>query len=372
MREKNIKRQKIWQRDNDEFTYEEKYEIGEKSDHKCCHCGKVCFPGYGATIDHFVPLAQGGKSVKENLIMLCTDCNQEKRDKIYEPEMYLKYLKDEPKKQLMDYFNSYVHSFDFFSHRCVLACDKYSFEFELPPTGNFKRNRQIQPALWKVDLNRIDFENYDEVRDFYIRYLKKKGDFVSEEACDENLLFWSSFGCMYGVWQNHELNMLLCLTETTHFALRPKEESDRTNQFSVTMAIMPMYANDKALSIVNMALIKVPRLIREEQGLPYVLLNAWTVPNEDVLNKIAYYRGYPANSVQHNACITGDGILGVKSGIYTDEGKKDFVEFFQAVDKQKDLYEKFFEEYPKQTWMRGFVETNRYSLQDEKEEEEER
>ena len=74
--EAKLERQKIVERDD--FTFDEREHIAAKSHHKCAHCGKEVYFGYGATVDHFVPLNKGGTNRDINLIMLCNDCNKEK------------------------------------------------------------------------------------------------------------------------------------------------------------------------------------------------------------------------------------------------------------------------------------------------------
>ena len=43
---------------------------------KCAYCGSSCNP----TLDHFIPIAKGGRHVKSNLLPACFDCNSNKRD----------------------------------------------------------------------------------------------------------------------------------------------------------------------------------------------------------------------------------------------------------------------------------------------------
>ncbi len=44
----------------------------------CHYCGKK-FPPGELTMDHVVPIARGGKSVKINLVPCCKECNTKKR-----------------------------------------------------------------------------------------------------------------------------------------------------------------------------------------------------------------------------------------------------------------------------------------------------
>lgn len=52
----------------------------ERQEHKCAICGKV-FDLAEMDGDHIVPWSQGGRTVDENLQMLCKKCNNEKSDK---------------------------------------------------------------------------------------------------------------------------------------------------------------------------------------------------------------------------------------------------------------------------------------------------
>lgn len=45
----------------------------------CYYC-QVSVPKAEATMDHVVPLAQGGKSVPGNIVVACKSCNTAKRD----------------------------------------------------------------------------------------------------------------------------------------------------------------------------------------------------------------------------------------------------------------------------------------------------
>jgi 5-methylcytosine-specific restriction endonuclease McrA len=50
----------------------------EKLAQGICHYCKGTFAPEELTMDHVVPLAQGGKSVKQNLVCACKNCNTEK------------------------------------------------------------------------------------------------------------------------------------------------------------------------------------------------------------------------------------------------------------------------------------------------------
>ena len=62
------------------FSESQKRRAYERQEHKCAICGKV-FDLAEMDGDHIVPWSQGGRTVDENLQMLCKKCNNEKSDK---------------------------------------------------------------------------------------------------------------------------------------------------------------------------------------------------------------------------------------------------------------------------------------------------
>ncbi|TGK12212.1 HNH endonuclease [Leptospira fletcheri] len=53
----------------------------KKSDGICYYCRRKFSPEE-LTMDHLVPLAKGGKSVKANLVPACKECNNAKKNKL--------------------------------------------------------------------------------------------------------------------------------------------------------------------------------------------------------------------------------------------------------------------------------------------------
>ena len=58
----------------------------QKQDSKCFYCGKLCSiedalrfkKGYGATLDHVIPVTNKGGTTYKNLVMCCNWCNNRK------------------------------------------------------------------------------------------------------------------------------------------------------------------------------------------------------------------------------------------------------------------------------------------------------
>lgn len=63
------------------LTRELRKEIIERDNYTCQICGKYMPDEVGLHIDHIVPIAKGGKTVKSNLQVLCSKCNGKKSSK---------------------------------------------------------------------------------------------------------------------------------------------------------------------------------------------------------------------------------------------------------------------------------------------------
>lgn len=287
----NIKRQKIVERDK--FTYEDKLAIAEKSDCMCCHCGKKCYPDFGATIEHFVPLSEGGTNRDVNLIMLCEDCNKEKESKIYEPTQWIKHLKEENLKQLIDYFDSYIRSFEFFERRNVLACDKYIYHFmanAIPEGHKPKKGKKNftpeQRLSIDVELNRVNVRDLPEVIRYFIKYSKKRGIYESDEKSERVLRFWYRHACLYYVRRNGEISALCMVSICSH---EIDLEYDKTGLEKYSLVILPMayYDNTLAFNISTLLATEIPETVMEEQDIPYLPVEVCTFPNDKFLPKFA-------------------------------------------------------------------------------------
>lgn len=58
-----------------------RYDILRRDGFRCQICGRTQADGVKLHVDHIIPIAKGGKTVKSNLRTLCDQCNLGKRDK---------------------------------------------------------------------------------------------------------------------------------------------------------------------------------------------------------------------------------------------------------------------------------------------------
>lgn len=64
------------------MTPELREQIKQRDNYTCQICGKYMPDEVGLEIDHIIPVSKGGKSVPDNLQVLCSRCNRRKSNKI--------------------------------------------------------------------------------------------------------------------------------------------------------------------------------------------------------------------------------------------------------------------------------------------------
>ena len=264
-----IERQKINERETN-FSYEEKHDIAQKSGERCCHCGKKVYFGYGATIEHFVPLSKGGTNRDINLVMLCKDCNDAKSDFIYRPNDYLQYLNPEHLEKMNGYFESYINSFDFVNRKNLLSCDVYNVKVNPITNYYLSRKATAKKPRKKVGIFHsvkrvITKEDLDRITDYYIKYLKKYDCLDSIEYAKLNILFWYNFGCIYYVEKDNDIKTFVTVMVTKSngtFTCRHEEVDCFLN-----MNIFTYYSNDYSFTLSWNLIRQIPSWIGAEQNI---------------------------------------------------------------------------------------------------------
>ena len=341
-----LERQKIENRL--ELSFEEKLDLSKKSGERCCHCGKKVYwgiPTNRATIEHFVPLSQGGTNRHINLIMLCEDCNFDKGEKILDPETYLKYLDEPYKSKLMDYFESYIHSFEFFKRRNVLALDTYDFEMTTEGYDRgYRSNMGVGIIRIPVKVNRVMAEDIDEVSEYFIKYLKNLGRLDSEETARHNIEFWFNFACMYYVRGStgEIINLaVICLNKhPVSYSVDNKIAIDH----SFNIFIFPRYNNFKGFNVSALLCSKLPEVIAKEQDLEFIPIRVLAIPDEKFIYKFGSYSDCSVFSV---GCFKA--MQFIKRMQYTvpmdedqiekaNEKINDFISKFDVIEEEMDQY----------------------------------
>lgn len=335
-----IKRQKIMERDH--FTYEEKARFAAKSDNKCCHCGREVHIGYGATVEHFIPLSQGGTNRDINMIMLCEDCNKAKDNFIYRPEDYLLYLKEEHLEKLKGYFESYINSFDFVNRGNLLACDRYKVLVNTMPENMYasiqRKKRKINNEhimkkcsvpLW---VKRATYKDADKLTEYYIRYLKKYHCLDSEESAKINIQFWISFGCIYYIERNNNIESFITVMVTKANG-RVYIDDDQIDYY-LTVNVFTYYTSDYALTLGYNLSRQIPRYLSDEQNLSQIPIK-YCVIAEDKLSNDICDGGYICES---DRFLSSFMILydGEKENLPSLKEDENLNKFFKRFDKIKE------------------------------------
>ncbi len=289
--EDRISRQKINERDD--LTWDERSRIGKKSDDRCCHCGRKCYTNFGATVDHFIPISEGGTNRDINLVMLCDDCNYEKRSKIMEPRGYLKYLRQDHLDKLEGYFESYVQSFEYVKRTNILACDEYTIQVDPPSLGFRKKGGRIngiKRASVEYVMKKAYCDDLPRLHDFFLRVLKKYDGLDNEREAMLNLQFWMRFGCIYYIEKNKEIKTMLVVT------LQDQDGDEKAAECGVNKAFMLLvfnyYSNETAWSLAEEIMKRIPDCLFQERGLTQLPIKYVFLKNDPLANKIMYVWGY--------------------------------------------------------------------------------
>ena len=57
-----------------------KYQLIREQGFRCAYCGRFCLPSE-FTLDHIVPISEGGATRLRNLVVCCKECNLKKGNK---------------------------------------------------------------------------------------------------------------------------------------------------------------------------------------------------------------------------------------------------------------------------------------------------
>ncbi len=266
-----IKRQKIDDRFIN-FSYEERLRIGNKSNNLCCHCGKEVYPGYGATVDHFIPLDKGGINRDINFIMLCEKCNKTKTNKIVDPEKYLKYLKPKYLEDIKGYFNSYISSFEYLDRNNLLCYSEYDFDFKYKYYPNKYNQKLFIIKDLNIQIKKLDkYDDSTELKKFYTSCLKKMDVYTSQEYVDLNIDFWLEFGCIYYVVYKDEIKSMFVLTIQQQFLpIRLRNDSVCG---TLVMRIFNNHSNTTQNDIVWASFDKIIKSIFKDQKIRQLPIN---------------------------------------------------------------------------------------------------
>ena len=288
--------------DREKFDEFDKETIRQKTGGRCAHCGiEVWVGGKGYidqkhlfTVDHYIPLNQGGSNVMVNLIPLCENCNKEKGDRIINPRGYLKYLDDKHKKDIIGMYDGYVKSFDYLSRNNLLQNDEYElFVPAFVAMGDVREKTGTHMKKGVVyHMYRGKQSNYDDILKFYIKYLKKYNAFDGEEYAEANIWYWLVNGCVYYV--KDKAGDILGFCAVTTFSTKFSMDGDL--KYFIRIHPFFYYSSTKTkLLYVQMTDWLVQR-IGNENNLPYIMSETVLLKDDTILNGTRLQGTYDCDS----------------------------------------------------------------------------
>ncbi len=285
--------------DRDEFTYEERKKIALKSHDRCCHCGKLTYFGYGATVDHFVPISRGGTNDDKNLVMLCMDCNKEKGHKILGPELYLKYIDDKYLREVDEYFDNYLDSFEYIERNNILACDEYGIsvlqsacEKALLKAGRRPNKKKIDIEKFSINylMKRATEDDKERLEEYLYKYLVKRDSLDDKDSIKDNIAFWLKYGCIYYLENSDGIHYMAAFTARS---IKLIENDGYKNDKDLCLLLFPEGGNSLYLTITTGIVDSFLKFICREQKLLKIPVQIMFLKAEPLASKFFYIKRIP-------------------------------------------------------------------------------
>lgn len=351
-----MKRENVEYRDNLYKDFDLQQYVLMKSDDRCCHCGrKSYFPTnlYHASIDHFIPLSQGGTNRKHNLIMLCEECNKEKGQKIVDIN-YLPYLLPKYKEEIEDYYNSYISSFEYMTRNRLFASDEYKVYVDKTPSSLVKsrHTKGVANAKWlhkPYALKRSDENDFHRLTDF-LRIYSEKNDIPHEiAAIKAQIAFWQKFGAIYYMEDAGEISLLIAMVLTPTYPLM-----QITEPYILTIYPFSRSSSHTAGLTVITSLSDVPYMIMKEQKLSRLTVQVRMSVQDSLSGKILLAMTEDSRIIDRY--MNGFYSLRYRISVNDTEGKTDVGEFmkkFTLDEKAKKSIAKYYGKYmePGLNWL---------------------
>lgn len=151
------------------LNWSRKTDILNETGFKCARCG--CKIGVSeGTVDHYLPLARGGRNESRNYIALCDTCNKEKQDFVYDPEEWYKFVPEKKLNELKKIYEAYKKSNTWFTRRHFTPDDAFVFAVDSYAQGiifsHLGRGNTVNTGTMRYRADRADYSRLQEVYDY--------------------------------------------------------------------------------------------------------------------------------------------------------------------------------------------------------------
>lgn len=241
------------------FSVDEKIFILDKSNNKCCRCGKTIDIN-SMTVEHVIPLSKGGKNERKNLIALCEDCNIKKTNYILHPSDYYEYLNEFYMNEVMEIYKEYMKDIPWYGVHNFTKEDVRSFEYRIPMMSHVKKTKKgyILPYMKQNLLLKKTYRNeYKDIYKYIKEYNEKYGfdtDYL-EDVINETY----KKGCIYKLYKNNEIVALLPLKidKVNYF------DDEKTFYTMCLNGILCKYQKKEYLEPITNAILYIMRCMSE-------------------------------------------------------------------------------------------------------------
>lgn len=318
-----------------EFTYPEKQQIYEKSDYRCCWCGKkIEIHGKDSTIEHFIPISKGGTNDLKNLVCLCYDCNQAKNDMIVPPYDYYHYLLPGYREEIMGLYDLYCNDISYYDRNNFTKDDAREFiyynrmqslESRVPQCKKKNGHYGINIPMRAV-LKKANYSDLDGIYEYCIRYHKKHNIDTGELKSLISSIF--NDGAIYCIKKGNEIISVIPVS-TSIICM-----DDDTENYAISINGLPtLYEKDIYKPLIVDCIKYILGEISKIDGEGHVVSKI-TVPTENEFLRSVVYMLTPSSVVEHGEWSTYILLMAFAPGIINYEGDDDIGIYKQLRDDQ--------------------------------------
>ncbi len=264
-----MKREQIHQRQS--FDYDAHARILAKSNGLCARCGKH-LSIKKMTIEHVIPLSKGGTHEESNLLALCLDCNQEKRDYIVSPRAYYNYVPEDVLMQIQEHYFKYLDNVEWYGKYNYTKEDKKLIPYKTLTHGRVVKTKNGHMTKYfpqYLTLEKAYVNNLEEVIDFIKDYHKKNS--ISNDDIDS--IIWDYFqnGCIYKLHRKGEIIAVIPLK------IAPFTSEEGTFYQLTANGVMCKYKKPEYISAIANAIFYITDCLSEtnHEGLSTCILDIY-------------------------------------------------------------------------------------------------